>query len=100
RDEGLRLERLSGSEVRELEPVLSPAVRSALLFPGDHQVDNRLLSRALWFSAEASGAVARIGSRVTRMMGGKELTLELDGGERLSPGAIVLAAGSWSGSIA
>ena len=48
---GLPVVQLTGAEAMTLEPALSPEVRSALFFAGDHQVDNRRLHRALSESA-------------------------------------------------
>src|SRR3981081_799805 len=44
---GLRVQRLLGSEARELEPALAPAVRLALSVPDDHAVDPRVVLEAL-----------------------------------------------------
>lgn len=44
---GTPIEPLTGRELREREPLLSPRVRGGAFAPGDHQVDPRLLLRAL-----------------------------------------------------
>jgi glycine oxidase len=44
---GTPIEPLTGRRLRELEPMLSPRVRGGALAPGDHQVDPRLVLRAL-----------------------------------------------------
>ncbi|MEQ1646153.1 MAG: FAD-dependent oxidoreductase, partial [Pyrinomonadaceae bacterium] len=44
---GLPVELLTADEARRAEPFASPAVREALFFPGDWQVDNRKLLGAL-----------------------------------------------------
>jgi len=44
---GLPVQWLSGSEARELEPLLSPKASSAMWIPEDHQIDNRRLVDAL-----------------------------------------------------
>jgi glycine oxidase len=44
---GMAAERVSSREARRIEPALAPSVRGALWLPDDHQVDNRLLVRAL-----------------------------------------------------
>jgi glycine oxidase len=97
---GLSVEKLSREEARKLEPILSAGVIGALCFPGDHQVENRLLTRALWTSASLAGAEFRIGSpviQVTRNSGGA--TIHLASGEVVGTETIVLAAGSWSATI-
>jgi glycine oxidase len=95
-------ERLSGAETLRLEPAVHPSVRWSLRFPGDHQVDNRALSRALWSAAVRSGADFRVGVEVLRLhtRGDRALAVEASGGERIAADWIVLAAGSWSGSLA
>ncbi|WP_246632936.1 glycine oxidase ThiO [Pseudonocardia nigra] len=71
---GREVERLSGRELRRLEPALGPDVRGGLAVPGDLAVDNRLLLAALRAAAERAGvtfvdraarAVLDDGSRVT-----------------------------------
>ncbi len=94
---GLPVERLEPDDLHRLESGLSPEVRWALRFAGDHQVDNRLLGRALWDSACAAGAAFQLGSGVRRLRPGG---LELENGERIQAGDVVLAAGCWSGTIA
>jgi len=96
---GLPVERLSGAEARHLEPAISPATRSALRFAGDDQVDNRMLTKALWFSAAAAGAEMRIGERVVAIQLDPEPAVELEQGTRIAARTIVLAAGSWSALI-
>jgi glycine oxidase len=96
-DAGLQVELLGAEEVRKLEPLLTPAVRMALRFPGDHQLDNRLLTRALRFSAAAAGAEFRVGRTARALLpGGEGFGVELENGERVESDIVVLAAGSWS----
>jgi glycine oxidase len=52
---GLDSRWLSAREARELEPLLAPSIRGALLAAGDHQVDNRKLVAALLMACEQSG---------------------------------------------
>ncbi|WP_345714358.1 FAD-dependent oxidoreductase, partial [Kineococcus glutinatus] len=64
---GLAARRLTGSEVRRLEPVLTPQIGGGLLVEGDHQVDNRRLLAALRPAAARTGAevlAERVGVRV------------------------------------
>ncbi|OZM82959.1 glycine oxidase ThiO [Pseudonocardia sp. MH-G8] len=71
---GRDVERLSGRELRRLEPALGPDVRGGLSVPDDLAVDNRVLLAALRAAAERAGvtlveravrAVLDDGSRVT-----------------------------------
>lgn len=98
---GLPVSRLGGEEARGLEPALSPAVRWALRFPEDHQVDNRRLARALWQAAASAGADFRTGREAVRLLtdGIRATGVELAGGERIEAGRVVLAAGSWAGRL-
>jgi glycine oxidase len=99
---GLPVERLDAGEARAAEPALSPEVRMALRFPGDHQVDNRSLSAALWAAAARAGAEFRIGAEVTGVVveGGRAAGVVCEGGERIDADAVVVAGGCWSGRLA
>lgn len=97
---GLSVELLTGGEVRALEPALSGEIRSGLRFPRDHQVDNRLLTRALFISAVAAGSEIRIGQSVRSIRySGAGISLKLHDGSTEESEYVVLAAGSWSGMI-
>lgn len=96
---GLRVELLDGKRARELEPQLSPAVLGALHFPDDHQVDNRLLVRALSMAAARVGTTFRSGYvRGVVEENGRVAGVDLDG-DLLRAGTVVVAAGSWSGLV-
>lgn len=98
---GLPVEQLSAAQVLALEPGLTPAVRRALRFPEDHQVENRLLSRALWAAAVAAGAEVRTGAQARRVLreGDRAVGVELADGTRVAAGAVVVAAGSWGAQL-
>jgi glycine oxidase len=96
---GLRAELLDGKQARELEPKLSPGALAAVHFPDDHQVDNRLLVRALSMAAARAGATFRGGYvRGVLEQNGCAAGVDLDG-ELLPAGAVIVAAGSWSGLV-
>ena len=98
---GLRVDRLTADEARQAEPGLSPAVRMGLLFPGDHQVDNRALGAALWAAAAEAGAEFALGAEAVRLLRDGDLAagVALAGGERIAAGAVVLAGGAWAGRL-
>jgi glycine oxidase len=98
---GLAVERLDAAATREAEPGVSPAVRMALRFPGDHQVDNRALGAALWSAARSAGAEFRLGARAVRLLceGGRAAGVALADGGRIAAGAVVLAGGAWAGRL-
>lgn len=99
---GLPVRRLRASEVRELEPALAPTVRLALAAPGDYSVDPRLVLAALLRACESAGVQLREHTPVSGIEldadGASERVtgVTLDGGERVSAGQVVLAAGAWS----
>jgi glycine oxidase len=97
---GLRVETLSPTSVRTLEPALSPELVAALRFPDDGQVNARELARGLSQAAAAAGATFLQGRYVRRVLidRGAAVGVELDG-ELLAAGAVVVAAGSWSGLV-
>ncbi len=96
---GLRAELLDPKAARELEPNVSEKVLSALHLPDDHQVDNRLLVRALQMAAAKAGATFKSGYvRGVVEESGRIVGVDLDG-QTLRSDATVIAAGSWSGLI-
>jgi glycine oxidase len=96
---GLRAELLDGASARELEPHLSPKALGAAHFPDDHQVDNRLLVRALTMAAARAGATFKSGYvRGVVHEHGRAVGVDLDG-EVLRADAVVVAAGSWSSLV-
>lgn len=97
--QGLRAELMDGRSARALEPALSDRVLGAAHFPDDHQVDNRLLVRALSTAAARAGATFRTGYvRGLLTEGDRVLGVDVDG-EPLHAGAVVIAAGSWTGLV-
>jgi glycine oxidase len=97
---GLRVETVGPALLRTLEPALGPAVRGALRFGDDGQVNARELARAFSQAAAAAGARFLQGRYVRRVAVGEGgvTGVELDG-ELLPAGAVVVAAGSWSGLV-
>jgi glycine oxidase len=98
---GLQVERLTAGEARALEPRVNPAVRMALRFPGDHQVDNRELAAALWTSAARAGARFHLAAEAVAVLrdGGRAHGVELRDGLRITAGAVVIAGGAWAGQL-
>lgn len=97
---GLRASTLTGDEARAREPALGTEVRAALELPDDGQVNARELARAFSQAAAAAGARFLSGRYVRRVViaGGAATGVELDG-DVLPAGAVVVAAGSWSGLV-
>jgi glycine oxidase len=96
---GLRAELLTAQEARGLEPGLSANAVGALHLPDDHQVDNQRLVRALTMATARAGVLFRTGNvRGLEVRDGRVVGVDLDG-DRLAAGAVVVAAGSWSGLV-
>jgi glycine oxidase len=97
---GLRVEVLSGNQVRDIEPELSPHIVMAGHYPDDHQVDNRLLLRALAIAVERAGVKIQMGTiRSVVMEKDRAAGVDVDG-TVFRADAIVVAAGAWSALIA
>lgn len=98
---GLTSQWLAGRECRRLEPMLAPGVRGGLRVDGDHQVDPRLLSRALLTASERAG-VTFLRTRVDRLRvrADRAEGVVLADGAELAADQVVLAAGSESGRLA
>jgi glycine oxidase len=86
---GRNVDRLTGRELRRVEPIIGPSVRSGLLVPGDLAVDNRELLRRLSSHVE----FVRETARAVRP-GAVELT-----DSTLPCDIAVIAAGAWSGTL-
>ena len=97
---GLPVERLTGEEVRALEPMLSPESRCGLLFEKMHQVENRRLVQALVAAVRARGGVFRIGDPVVDLIVRRNRAAGVVvPGERIGAVRVVVAAGAWSGLL-
>jgi glycine oxidase len=98
---GLASVRLRTGAARAMEPALSPAVRGGLHAPSDHRVDPRALCGALRVACQAAGVMfveARVASIDHNR--GRVTGVTVDGGHHAHAGAVVLAAGAWSGTVA
>jgi len=92
---GLDARRLSGSAARRLEPVLSPRTRGGILVENDHQIDPHALLEALHRACSAAGVV-HVSGCVVEIAGNG---VRLDDGRAISGAKIVVAAGSYTGTI-
>ncbi len=97
---GLEVEAVRSREARAREPMLSPRVRAGLFAAEDHRVEPRAVVAALLRAGEVAGvdvrpvAVARVDH-----IGGRVAGVTTRDGQVLRAGQVVLAAGSWSGTI-
>jgi glycine oxidase len=87
---GLDAEWLTPSQARRVEPGLSPRCAGAILAPHDQHVDPAAVMRAL----EGQGLELLAGDAVAAVDEGGVRTCS---GRAISAGAVVIAAGCWSG---
>ena len=97
---GLHVARLTAAEVRELEPAISPAVRSALLFPNDIQVENRRLICALIESVKRLGVQLVTDSAVEELLVDRNRPIGIKTANGfISCSKVILCAGAWTNFI-
>ena len=96
---GLDSTPLTGREARALEPMLAPGVQAGLLVERDHQVDNRLLHKALLEAAIRAGVRIHRSRAELLVEHDRAHGLRLESGETLTADQIVLAAGCWSSEV-
>jgi glycine oxidase len=96
---GREVRRLSGRELRRLEPALGPEVRGGLDVPGDLAVDNRALLDALRAAVDRAG-VRVLERRVEEVVddGARVLGVRVDG-EVLAAERVLVCAGAHSGGL-
>jgi glycine oxidase len=94
----LVVHRLTGEEVRKLEPGISPEVRSALFYPNDSQVNNIRLVQACIKSALQHEASLFVGTTVQSLVISKNTVrgVRTSSEETLYSNWVVNAAGCWS----
>ncbi|GAA1217257.1 glycine oxidase ThiO [Pseudonocardia alaniniphila] len=96
---GRAVERLSGRELRRLEPALGPDVRGGLSVPGDLAVDNRMLLAALRTAAERAGATFVESAARAVLDDGTRVTGVRTDGADLESDVVIVCAGAHSGSL-
>ncbi|HET9873866.1 MAG TPA: glycine oxidase ThiO [Propionibacteriaceae bacterium] len=98
---GLGSERLTSSECRRQEPLLSPTIRSGLLVPGDWSCDNRLLWAALIEASRRAGVVeVDQFAHEVRSSAGRVSGVVTADGSVWSTSQVVLANGAWAAQVA
>ena len=97
-----RGEWLSAAEVREREPGLTGPILGAAFYPDDAQVDNPRLAPALIRAAAGLGAKVITDSPVASLLGkaGRCVGVRTVAGVEIAAGAVVVAAGAWTGPLA
>jgi glycine oxidase len=98
---GLPSEWIGPRECRKLEPALSPRVRGAIRAPRDHQTDPAATVVALAEACRRAGVELREGVEVAELVStGGRVTGVGTATAELAAGAVVVAAGAWSGAVA
>jgi glycine oxidase len=92
---GLDVEDLGPTELRKLEPAMTPAVRRGVRASGERSVDPKALVAALLIAVERAGVVLVPQRAVSFRPGG----VCLADGTEVRAGRVVLAAGAWSADI-
>ena len=100
-DLGLDVTWLTGRAAREIEPALSPRVTAAIRCESDHQVDNRLMVKALQRAYQRYGGVLHENSAVKsiHIENGIAAGVKTRDGEKQNGDVIVLSAGCESAQI-
>ena len=95
---GWRAETLRAGDVRTREPEVATDAIGGIHFPDEARVDPPRFLKALRIAAERAGATFRTGAIVRRLriQGDACGGVELEAGDVLAAGHVVLAAGSWS----
>jgi glycine oxidase len=97
---GRPVERLTGRELRRLEPGLGPEVRGGLSVPDDLAVDNRLLLAALRAAGERAGvAFAATGAAAVLDDGARVVGVRATGGTEWAAPTVLVAAGAHSADL-
>jgi glycine/D-amino acid oxidase-like deaminating enzyme len=99
---GVEAVEVGADGARELEPDLAPGVLGGVHYPQDAQVQPVAAAEALLASARLAGAEVRTGVEVTGPLLGVagELAGVVTTRGEISAGAVVVAAGPWSGEVA
>jgi glycine oxidase len=98
---GSKIKRLNAGCALKLEPLLNRALRFALKFPGDHQVDNRRLMTALRTAAQNAAVEFRTHTEARELLienvaGRNRIVGAMTARGEVRAGTVVIAAGSWS----
>ncbi|HID04985.1 MAG TPA: glycine oxidase ThiO [Aigarchaeota archaeon] len=94
---GLDVKWMDGEEALEMEPNLNRNILAALYSGSDHQVDNRLVVKALKVALQRSGGVLKEHTEVKRIIvEGNRVRGVMADGLVIGADYVVVAAGAWS----
>lgn len=101
-DQGVEVEEVDGSRLRELEPHLVEGLPGGVLYPHDLQVMPVLAAAALLRAARLLGARVQTGVEVTAVEtdGAGSVRAVVSSAGRHPASAVVNAAGTWGGEVA
>lgn len=96
----LRVERITGTEARERQPLLSPRTTSAVWLPDDAQIDNRRLAGAVKQAFENCGGELAEECEVRKLIVENDKVTGVETGvSEYRFDTVIVAAGPWSGNI-
>ena len=97
---GLKTELLTGQEARKIEAALSPYVTAAIRCETDHQVDNRLMARALQHAYQRRGGILHQNTTIEEIVIEDSTVTGVQTQNGFQDADLcILAAGCWSGQI-
>jgi len=101
RSAGLNVKRLNAETTLRIEPLINEKLRWALMFPDDHQVNNRQLMIALTHAARKAGArilthTETLELKIEGKTGQKQIRGIRTTRGRIESNCVIVAAGSWS----
>jgi glycine oxidase len=92
---------LSRAELLEREPCLNPRLAGAILVPGDHQVENRVLVEALKLAFARAGGTLRENCGDVGLMTIADRAVGVTaGGADFAAETVIVAAGAWTPDVA
>lgn len=97
---GLEVEKLSPTEIHQLEPFVSPDVLEGLFFPNDWQVENRKLLSALYKFCELNDIKVIEQTEVTKLIceNNKVIGAETNSNKFFAD-VVIIATGAWTSLI-
>jgi glycine oxidase len=101
KSQGMPVHWLSGEEAREIEPLLSPRVASAIWIPSEMQINNHLLIPALKKAFLAQGGSLAECMKITqaRMDFDNAWTIQAESGKCYLTDVVINSAGAWANEI-
>ncbi|MGO9557517.1 MAG: glycine oxidase ThiO [Acidimicrobiales bacterium] len=97
---GLESVPIPAARCRQIEPTLAPSIRGGLNVPFDHQVDPRLVTRALLAACRANGVtVVEAAATEIVLSAGAFTGVRTDSGDTITAGQGVLATGWQAGRV-